>query len=152
MSAMLALGTLTAPAYADGPADQVPGVVGGLLGSPSGSEAPHRARSDYGRTAADDGVLRSGCHRYRYRYRFTPPTHDWVVETFLVDPRGEKIASNAYDSDVDPVANRRAHFAFCRYVTRPGRFSIHAKLIWYDGSGDGHKVWLVPSHFRLRRG
>ena len=36
-----------------------------------------------------------------------PPTNDWVLETFLVDPRGKKIASEAFISDSRPEARAR---------------------------------------------
>lgn len=105
--------------------------------------------TSYGHTGAPDRVLRDGCHGYRYHYRVRPPTNDWVLETFLVDPRGDTIASGAFISDSDP---KRGHgkFRFCRYNTRPGRFTIKAKLTWYNGYAE-HKTWLRKSHFRLYR-
>ncbi len=146
---MVAVGTLTAvPALAAQPSDPVSGLVGGLVG-----ESPHhqrRDRADYGHTSAPDGTLRRGCRDYPYRYVVSTPTRDWTLETFLDDRTGETIASNAYFADSDP-ARDRAHFRFCRYSTYAGRFTIRAKVHWYDGTGGDHKVWLEPSHFRLRR-
>ena len=116
-------------------------VVAGLAGG--------ALAASYGHTGAPDRVLRDGCHGYRYHYRVRPPTNDWVLETFLVDPRGDKIASGAFISDSD---SKRGHgkFRFCRYNTRPGRFTIKAKLTWYNGYAE-HKAWLRKSHFRLYR-
>lgn len=104
---------------------------------------------DYGHTGAPDRVLRNGCHGYRYHFVVKPPTNDWVLETFLVDPRGEHIASGAFSSDSE---DKRDHgrFHFCRYNTKPGRFTIRAKLTWYNGY-DEHRVRLPRSHFRLHR-
>ena len=155
MGAALALGILAAPAHSAGPdagpaSDLLGSLTGGPSGGTSGGTAQHRDRRDFGRTGAPDGVLRSGCHRYRYHSKVTTPTDDWTLETFLVDRTGETIASGAYFTDSDPATNRRAVFRFCRYSTKPGRFTIRAKVHWYGEYGDGHRVWLEPSHFRLR--
>jgi hypothetical protein len=150
VAAALGAGLLAAvPALADAPADPVSGLVGGLLGQPDDERTHHRDREDYGRTSARDGVLRQGCRDYRYRYVVTAPTDDWTIETFLDDRTGETIASGTFISDFDPNPNR-PFFRFCRYSTKPGRFTIRAKVHWYNGSED-HKVWLMPSRFRLRR-
>jgi hypothetical protein len=115
-----------------------------VVAGPSAAQA-----RDFGHTGRPDGVLRNGCHGYRYHFVVKPPTHDWVLETFLVDPRGEGIASGAFSSDSE---RKRDHgrFHFCRYNTKPGRFTIRAKLTWYNGY-DEHKTWLRRSHFRLHR-
>jgi hypothetical protein len=126
-------------------------LLGSLLGGSwvvMGPAAGVEART-YGHTGAPDRVLRSGCHGYRYHYRVRPPTNDWTLETFLVDPRGETIASGTFSSDSE---HRRGHgkFRFCRWNTRAGRFTIKAKLIWYNGYAQ-HGTWLRKSHFRLTR-
>ena len=156
LAAAVAVGSMTVGPATAGPtaepsADPVPGLVGGLLGQGGQQQggSAYRHRGDYGHTGARDGVLRDGCHGYRYRYALTPPTHDWTLETFLVDRTGDSIASGTYFSDSDPARNRPV-FRFCRYSTHPGRFHIRAKMHWYDGSTD-HLVWLPRSHFRLRR-
>ncbi|HYF72520.1 MAG TPA: hypothetical protein VD864_06845 [Nocardioides sp.] len=135
------------PALADQPSDPVSGLVGGLVGQSHDHE--RRTRADYGRTSAEDGTLRRGCRNYPYRYVVRTPTREWSLETFLVDRTGETIASGAYWSDADPKRDR-VHFRFCRYSTYAGRFTIRAKLLWYNDEGQ-HKVWLRPSYFRLRR-
>jgi len=126
-------------------------ILAGLLVAPG--SAAVQARS-YGHTGAPDRVLRAGCHRYRYHYVVKPPTGDWILETFLLDPRHRRLASNAFSSDSE---GKRGHgrFQFCRYSTTPGRFTIKAKLTWYTtpilGAQKEHHAWLDPSHFRLRR-
>lgn len=149
-SSTLVVGLMTAAAASgEEPADQISGVVGGLLSPAPEKESASRDRGAYGRTSAPDGRLRKGCRNYPYRYRVTPPTDDWMLQTFLRDPRGEGIAAGAFSSDADPRA-QRAHFRFCRYGTRPGRFRIRALLHWYDDGGGEHRIWLKPATFRLR--
>ena len=147
-TAVTAAGLLTAvPAAADPPSDPVSGLVGELVGPPGDH---HRAqRRDLGHTHADDGVLRTGCRNYPYRYVLKIRTNDWTLETFLDDRTGETIASGAYAAGPDRK-RMTTSFRFCRYSTQPGRFTIRAKLNWYNDSGD-HEAWLKPSHFRLRR-
>ena len=111
---------------------------------------PVSAASEYGSTTAADGTLRKGCHNYGYRYQVTAPTDDWSLETFLRDPDGEGIASGVFLADAD-AREQRARFRFCRYATRPGRFTIRALLTWYGDLGEEHQVWLEPSRFRLGR-
>ena len=126
------------------------GLVLALPGVPTrAAPSPAHDPASYGNTAAPDGVLRSGCRQYAYRYTITTPTDDWTLETFLRDPTGESVASGAFMSDSDP-ATGRSRFRFCRHSTRPGRFTIEAKVHWYDEEG-GHLVWLDPAHFRLKR-
>jgi hypothetical protein len=120
-----------------------------VLGGGTVAPADGATTSSYGRTHADDGRLRDGCHNYRYHYVVSTPTDDWTLETFLVDRTGETIASGAFLSDSDP--NRGgARFRFCRYSTRAGVFTIKAKVHWYNGSEE-HVAHFKPSHFRLRR-
>jgi hypothetical protein len=119
-------------------------LAGGVVAPADGTTT-----SSYGHTHRGDGTLRNGCHNYRYKYVVATPTNDWTLETFLVDPTGETLASGAFLSDSDP---RRGHgrFRFCRYSTRAGTFTIRAKVHWYNGSEE-HKAFFKNSHFRLRR-
>lgn len=148
LAAVLGCGGLVtaAPATAGPITDPVSGLVGD-----GSADRGHRDESggEKGSTHARDGRLRSGCHDYGFRYRLNIRTNDWTLETFLRDPGGENIASGAYVADADPKRNRAAHFRFCRYTTQPGRFTIRAKLVYYNASGE-HTVWLERSHFRLR--
>lgn len=104
---------------------------------------------DFGRLWRDDGVLRWGCHHYKYHYRVKPPEPDWALETFLVDENKETIASGGVISDVDPRRGTET-FKFCRYNTTPGRFKIRGKLTYRDGY-DQSVVWVKPGYFWLRR-
>ena len=146
---------LPGPAQAAEPADPISGLVGGLVGIPgTGSAAeepaPSTRAADYGYTRGRAGVLRRGCRNYPYRYVLHTPTDDWTLETFLRDPKGQGVGSGAFTAGPDPVA-QQVRFRLCRWATRPGRFTIRAKLTWYDSHGQDHVVWLPASHFRLRR-
>ncbi len=71
----------------------------------AGLTAPADAGNpNLGRLRANDQVLRKGCHNYRYAYQVTARAEEWALETFLRDPTGEIIASNAKDSMVDAKA------------------------------------------------
>ncbi len=126
-----------------------PLLSGALLYGELGLASPAVARASYGHTGAPNGVLRAGCHGYRYHWRIHPPTNDWLLETYLRGPGGKHLASGMFDSDSE---HKRDHSAFrlCRYSTRPGRFTIRAKLTWYKGYAQ-RTVRLRPSHFRLHR-
>lgn len=111
----------------------------------------HAGDPDFGRVWAADKVLKKGCHGYRYQYRVKPGGPEWSLETFLVDPRGETIASNAIDNASN---DKRGHdrFRFCRYVTKPGKFKIRGKLSIYETEHTADKVvWVEPGYFRMRR-
>ena len=147
--AALVVGGLTVvPTAAATPPDPVSGLVGRVVGQPSGSPA-RPDRRDLGHTAARNGVLRSGCHDYHYRYVVAVRSGDWTLETFLDDRTGDTIASGTYIEDSDPRRARKV-FRFCRYVTHYGRFTIRAKITWYTDAGE-HQRWFEPSHFHLRR-
>src|SRR6476659_61339 len=123
----------------------VPALALGLLAASPASAATSR----FGHTGAPDRVLRSGCHDYHHRYVVDAPTHDWVLETSLIDPTGERLGSGAFISDSDPERGQGV-FRLCRQSTRPGTFKIRAKLHWYDGY-DAHRVYFKKSYFRLTR-
>jgi hypothetical protein len=148
-AALLAGVLVAVPAVADPPSDPIPGPVGRLLVQPSGGDHARRERRDLGHTHAEDGVLRRGCHDYTYRYAIEVRSDDWTLETFLDDRTGETIASGTYSAESDPKKGPGI-FRFCRYSTYAGRFTIRAKLSWYNDAGD-HHGWFEPSHFWLRR-
>jgi hypothetical protein len=103
---------------------------------------------DFGRLWAKNKILKPSCHSYRYQYKVTPGGPEWSLETFLRDPTGEIIASNALDND---SADKRGSstFRFCRWNTQPGRFKIRGKLTIYDGY-EQDVVWIKPGYFRMR--
>jgi hypothetical protein len=124
--------------------------------------APPAAAGDVenGRAWRDHGVLRAGCHHYRFRYRARPRHHDWSLELFLRGPRGKQLGTVVRDSDIDPRRGR-GRFEVCRNTTRPGRFTISGKLSVYGAEEDGFLLtespeepdvrWIQPARFRLRR-
>jgi len=129
------------------------GIIGlpGLDGGGANDSGAPSARQwhEMGRTHAPDGVLRRSCHQYKYRYRVDPPSNDWSLETFLRGPGGQALASDVILSGADPRKGTK-RFRICKPNTRPGRFTIRAKLS-YDSYPDTYAGWLRPSHFRLRR-
>lgn len=126
----------------------IAGLLAGLL-LVLGMPAATAGDPDFGRLWRDDGVLRQGCHDYKYRYRVISPKPDWALETFLVDPNKETIANGGFASNVDPKKGT-GKFRFCRYNTSPGKFKIKGKLTYYDG-WDKSVVWVKPGYFRLRK-
>ena len=110
----------------------------------------------YGHVRAADGELRPGCHHYGYRYLVKPRTSDWTLETWLYDPRGHPKGAGDFQGGGDPVEGRGS-FGLCRVGSRYGRYTIRARLRWYDDpllpgqSATRHTVWLKPARFRLHR-
>ena len=110
----------------------------------------------YGHVGAPDRALQPGCHRYRYHYVVRAPGDDWLLETWLFDPRGRPRGSGDLAPGSDP---RRGHgrFGVCRSTVVPGRFTIRARVTWYtpgmlptDPTVE-HQRWFKPAHFRLHR-
>lgn len=106
--------------------------------------------SKFGHTGAPDRVLKPSCHNYRYHFVVKAPSDEWVLETFLIDPTGDTLASGTFFSESEQNRDH-SHFRICRPNTRPGKFAIRAKLTWYYGYEEQHAVWFKPSHFRLYR-
>jgi hypothetical protein len=123
--------------------------LGLAVGLPAGLPTASAGDADFGRLWRHDGVLRDGCHNYKYHYKVKPPKRDWALETFLVDPRKETIASGGFISDYDEKKGT-GKFRFCRYNTEPGLFKIRGKLTWRNGY-DQKVKWVKPGFFRLRR-
>jgi hypothetical protein len=128
------------------------GVVVALVTTSSASAWTTR----FGHVGAPDRVLRHGCHHYRYHYIVKPRSDDWVLETWLRDPRGKPRGSGDFAPGSDPRRGR-AHFGVCRSTVVPGRFTIKARLTWYtagmlptDPPVEHHR-WFKPAHFRLHR-
>jgi hypothetical protein len=112
--------------------------------------------SEYGHVGAPDRVLRPGCHDYRYHYAVRSPSDDWILETWLYDPRGRPRGSGDFAPGSDP-ARGHGRFGLCRSTTVPGRFTIRARLSWYTPGmlptdpPVEHRRWFEPAHFRLHR-
>jgi hypothetical protein len=112
------------------------------------------ASTRFGHIGAPDGVLRTDCHRYRYHYVVKPTSDDWILETWLYDPRGKHRGSGDFASGSDPKRGR-ASFGICRSTVVPGRFTIKARLRWYTpgplpiSPPVEHTRWFTPAHFEL---
>ena len=76
------------------------------------------------------------------------PKGDWALETFIVGPKGKRLASDAFVVDLDELADT-ATYRLCKPTTRPGTFKIKAKLSVQDGH-DYIEGWLPVTRFRLR--
>jgi hypothetical protein len=117
------------------------------------SAAPARAAEDHhewGAIAADDGKLRKGCRKYSYDYAIAPPEGDWRLETFLVDPRGETLASHHVSTGLYPLTGTR-RFKICQAVTTTGRFEIRGLLTVQNGPNETVTGWIQPAVFKLRK-
>ncbi len=125
----------------------IAGALAGVLMA-VGLPAATAGDPDFGRLWRDDGVLRSGCHNYKYHYRVKPKQPDWALETFLVDPRKETLSNGGFASEIDPKRGTGV-FRFCRWSTKPGVFKIRGKLTWRNGY-DKTVKWIKPGYFRLR--
>jgi hypothetical protein len=101
-----------------------------------------------GRIRSDDGAFRRGCQHHPYRYRVRPADSDWSLELFLEDRRGREVSSSYEWQGADP-ARGRGRFGFCSRATRPGRFTVRARLTWDDG--EYHAKWLEPRRIRISR-
>jgi hypothetical protein len=125
-----------------------------LVGSVLGSASAWTTR--YGHVGAADRALRPGCHHYRYHYVVKAPTDDWLLETWLHDPRGKPRGSGDFVPGSDPRRGH-AHFGICRSTVVPGRFTITARLTWYTSGmlptdpPVEHRRRFEPAHFRLHR-
>jgi hypothetical protein len=112
--------------------------------------------TQFGHVGAPDQTLPAGCHRYRYHYVVKAGSDDWMLETWLRDPRGRHRGAGDFTSDSDP-ARSRASFGICRSTVVPGRFTITARLRWYTPGAlpldppVEHRRWFEPAHFRLSR-
>lgn len=127
-----------------------------LFGGTTVTEAPRSAgekypMAQYAKTSAKDGVLRKGCRNYKYRYAIKPPSEIWGLETFLVDPTGETIASGGFLSGSDETSGSST-FRFCRPLTRPGVFTIKGKFTYRETSQSNPISGAIkPVKFRLSK-
>ncbi len=110
----------------------------------------------YGHVNRPDGLLRAGCHRYRYHYLVEPGSNDWILETWLHDPRGKPRGAGDFAPRTDPK-NGYGTFGICRSTVVPGRFKITARLRWWTqpllpiDPPVEHTAWFKPDYFRLTR-
>lgn len=97
---------------------------------------------------APDQVLRKGCRDYRFSYRIDVPGDEWMVELFLVGPRGSRLGTKTYESAAQRSAETRS-WRICRPTTLPGVHQIKVKVTSYDGR-EVTERWTTPTRFRLR--
>ena len=114
------------------------------------SEARREAEVIGGNTAALDGTLRKGCHRYHFAYVVQVPTEDWTLEVSIVDRRGQAVASFAFLGPGDPKT-RTTSYRLCRGATVPGTFRIKSILNWYDDPSVPIPAYVPVTRFRLAR-
>jgi hypothetical protein len=121
-----------------------------------GSTPAPAGTAAFGHVTARDQVLRPDCHRYRYHYVARPRSDDWILETWLYDPRGRPRGSGDFTAGSDPKRGN-ATFGVCRSTVVPGRFTIRARLRWYTpgplpiSPSEQHTRWFEPAHLRLTR-
>jgi hypothetical protein len=119
--------------------------LGGLPSPTPAFAAPLPAEAS---VSSSDGVFKQGHQQHAYRYQVETAEEFWSLELFVYDPRGHKIASAYQTTGADPMS-ARATFSFWSEATRPGKFTIKARLTW--GDYDREERWLEPQSFRLRR-
>ena len=122
----------------------VAGLVVGSLSAPAQAGEPLPAEAS---VRTSDGALEHGSQKHAFHYRVETNETTWSLELFLIDPSGRQIASSYQAVGADPKVGRDV-FRFWSQSTRPGRFTIRARLTW--GDYDQAVRWLEPRTFRLR--
>jgi hypothetical protein len=105
---------------------------------------------EWGSITGHGGVLRHGCKSYTYDYDIHPPAGTWVLEVFIMGPRGEHLANGAFIDGYDPEKGSGT-YKLCRSTTEAGRFTVEAELSVQDDAGHTTDGQLPPDHYRLRR-
>lgn len=118
--------------------------------APAPAHPGHEGFARFAQIERGDGILRKGCHDYRYRYEVEvkPRFDQWALETFLVDRRGERVAAGALLKGADPKTGVDS-VRFCRTATVPGRFTLRGKLT-LQNVDEIHDGFIKPIRFRLR--
>jgi hypothetical protein len=129
-------------------------LAAGLLVAAAPSADAQPDYKPWGSTRAPDQVLRNGCHKYRFHYKITAPTHSWAAEFFLVNPNGRGLTSSAVLSESDPEQGW-LRWTICRASTVYGRHKIRMKVTYNpepeDPTADNIDGFVKPSFFRLTR-
>lgn len=117
-----------------------------VVASPATSEAAPNYKP-WGTVKSKNHVLKSGCHRYTYRYRVNAPSDDWSAEIRFISPDGTGLAASKIDSEPQGAKGKR-RVTVCRPSTSLGRHTIKMKIIYSD---DGTLVSgrVKPTHFRF---
>lgn len=117
-----------------------------VAASPPGAQAAPDYKP-WGTATSKNHVLKSGCHRYTYRYKITAPTDDWLAEIRFISPDGTGLASSSIDSGSQPAKGKR-RLTVCRPSTFYGKHTIKMKVSY--SRGDGVTTARVrPTSFRF---
>lgn len=117
-----------------------------VVASPPTSEAAPNYKP-WGTVKSKNHVLKSGCHRYTYRYRVNAPSDDWSAEIRFINPDGIGLAASKIDSDPQGAKGKR-RITVCRPSTSVGRHKIKMKITYTDG-GDITSGRVKPTYFRF---
>ena len=127
----------------------VPGLLPGPGPVPAADAVTYHK---WGRAAAPDQRLRSGCHDYRYHYRIKVPSNEWNAEVFLVNRKHVALGTQNFET---PDDGKRGHATFrvCRQSTVAGRHKLKMRVSWYENDPERtvHRGWVRPTYFRLYR-
>ena len=118
------------------------------LGPLTPASAAADVHPEWGSTTASNATLKQGCRGYAYAYALTPPDGDWMLETFLIGPRGKQYGSDYFITG-DPLSGTGS-WRLCRRSTRGGTYTIRAKLSVING-GDYSEGMLPDTTFQLHK-
>lgn len=129
-----------------------PAIAAALVATLLAAPAQARLQDEVigGNTAANDGILRKGCHRYFFAYVAQVPTDDWTMEISILDRRGKAVAAFAFLGPSDPKTQTTS-YRLCRGATVPGKFRIKGRLEWYDTPSEPIPAFMPVTRFRLAR-
>lgn len=120
--------------------------VGSAAASPAAA-----AGSAWGWTSGRSGVLWSDCRDHPFRYGVGVPggAQGWSLDVTAYGPDGTYGGSDYFYDGSDPMSGT-GHVFLCGGLDRPGRYTLRAKLEWYDANWNSYTKWLRPSSFSLR--
>ena len=118
-----------------------------------------------GRTHGDPERFKQGCRTYTYDYRIRTPYDDWTLDVWIRNPRGKSVHFGGWlgkpGRQGHPRRQRNNEWTMCSRSSRPGRYTIRAKLTWYvpqeslpfvpPPPPEEHVKWLPVERFRLWR-
>jgi hypothetical protein len=105
---------------------------------------------EWGSVAGHPGVLKRGCHTYRFSYTVTPPDGIWAIEIFISGPGFKHVAAGGFIDGYDPKAGIGT-YKLCQPTVRYGRFRIEAKISVDNGSRDIQEGRTATDYYRLHR-
>jgi hypothetical protein len=88
-----------------------------------------------GRTHGDPAPFKKGCRTYTYDYRVWTPYDDWTLEVTIRNPAGKAVHHGGFlgkpGKQGHPRRQQNVRWTMCSRTSRPGRYTIRAKLTWY---------------------